>query len=83
MLLKIEYRYSIDKREQYTLIDNIDSIDVGCDDTSHPCRNFIKVYKKDRKGELTHTTLYADDVIFYVMNDQGKTLQIIRPAIER
>lgn len=80
MLLKIEYKYSIDRQEKYTLIDNIDSIDVGCDIDSHPHRNFIKVYKKDRKGDLEHSILYADDVIFYVMNDQGKTLQIIRPS---
>lgn len=79
MLLKIEYKYSIDKQEKYTLVDNIESIDVGCD-TNHPQhRNYIKVYKKDRKIDSDHSILYADDVIFYIMNDMGKTLQIIRP----
>lgn len=80
MLLKIEYKYSIDKQEKYTLVDNIESIDVGCDINHSQHRNYIKVYKKDRKVDSDYSILYADDVIFYIMNDVGKTLQIIRPC---
>lgn len=78
MLLKIEYKYDIDKTDKYSLMDGIERIDEGITDTL-PVRNYIKVYKKNRKNDSDHELLYCDDVIFYVMNDEGKTLQIIRP----
>lgn len=77
MIIKEEYTYSIDGELSYTLIDNVDKIDVGCDDKGV---NFIKVYKRDRKSEQDFSIMRAEDTIFYVLNDQGKTLNIIRPA---
>lgn len=73
MLIKKEYRTN--NAIKYTLIDGIEKIDTGVLEDENI--SFINVYKKDRKKEDDFETIEVRNMIVYVCNDEGKTLQII------
>lgn len=77
MIIKVEHKYTLDDDISYSLIDNIDKIDVGYDNKKN--LNYINYYKNNRKDLFDYSTIYADNSIIYVMNNENKTLQIIRP----
>ena len=78
MIIKEEYKYKLDDSVSYSMIDNIDKIDVDEDKGI----NFIRVCKKNRKNETESFIMQITDSVAYVCNDQGKTLQIIRPLVK-
>ena len=83
MVIKKEHTYSgYDDSVAYEMIDNIEKIDVGCDKNHTPYRNYINMYFKGRKDSKECERLWVDDITVYVCNDQGKTLQRIKPYSE-
>lgn len=84
MVIKKEHTYSgYDDSISYTMIDNVEKIDVGCDKNHGLPRNYINMYYKNRKDPKEFERLWVDDITVYVCNDQGKTLQRIRPYDEK
>lgn len=73
MILKIEYK--TDNIVKYTLKDSIDKVDVGTLDDG---TTFINVYKENRKKEDDFETINLKGINAYLMNGEGKTLQIFR-----
>lgn len=73
MILKIEYK--TDNIVKYTLKDSIDKVDVGTLDDG---TTFINVYKENRKKEDDFETINLKGINAYLMNSDGKTLQIFR-----
>ena len=73
MILKIEYK--TDNIVKYTLKDSIDKVDVGTLDDGI---TFINVYKENRKKEDDFETINLKGINAYLMNSDGKTLQIFR-----
>ena len=73
MILKIEYK--TDNIVKYTLKDSIDKVDVGTLDDG---TTFINVYKENRKKEDDFETITLKGINAYLMNSDGKTLQIFR-----
>lgn len=79
MILKEKHTFA-DDSIQYSLIDNIEKIEVG-EDLGIP-RRFIKIFKNNRKDLNEFTKLYVDENIVYVCNDQGKTLEKVTPVVK-
>jgi len=73
MILKKEYKSN--NAIRWTLIDDIDKIDSGKLDDG---RDFINVYKRGRKREDDFETIIIESVNVFIMNEEGKTLQIFR-----
>lgn len=73
MILKVEYKTN--NILKYTLKDSIDKIDVG---TLEDGTTFINVYKEGRKKEDDFETIDIKGLNAYLMNAEGKTLQIFR-----
>lgn len=80
MILKEKHTY-VDDSVDYTLIDNVEKIEVG-EDLGIP-RRFIKIYKNNRKDPKEFEKLYVDENIVFVCNDQGKTLEKVVPLIKK
>ena len=72
MIIKKEYRKN--NTIQYTMIDNIDKVDVGTLDNG---KNFINIYFKGNKQD-EFETLVLDGITVYLMNNTGKTLAIYK-----
>ena len=72
MILKKEYHKN--NTVQYTMIDNIDKVDVGVLDNG---KNFINVYFKGSKQD-EFETIVLDGITVYLMNNTGKTLAIYK-----
>ena len=72
MIIKKEYRKN--NTIQYTMIDNIDKVDVGTLDSG---KNFINIYFKGNKQD-EFETLVLDGITVYLMNNTGKTLAIYK-----
>ena len=72
MIIKKEYR--LNNVVQYTMIDNIDKVDVGKFDNG---QQFINIYLKGKKPD-EFETIIIDNVIVYLMNNTGKTLSIYK-----
>ena len=73
MILKVEYK--TDNIVKYTLKDSIDKVDVGTLDDG---TTFINIYKLNRKKDDDFETINIKGVNAYLLNDEGKTLQIFR-----
>lgn len=80
MILKEKHTY-VDDSVDYTLIDNIEKIEV-CEELTSPSRRFIKIYKNNRKDPKEFEKLYVDENIVFVCNDQGKTLEKVVPLVK-
>lgn len=72
MIIKKEYRKN--NTIQYTMLDNIDKVDVGVLDNG---KNFINIYFKGNKPD-EFETLVLDGITVYLMNNTGKTLAIYK-----
>ena len=72
MIIKKEYRKN--NTIQYTMLDNIDKVDVGVLDSG---KNFINIYFKGNKPD-EFETLVLDGITVYLMNNTGKTLAIYK-----
>ena len=72
MIIKKEYRKN--NTIQYTMLDNIDKVDVGVLDSG---KNFINIYFKGSKPD-EFETLVLDGITVYLMNNTGKTLAIYK-----
>lgn len=72
MIIKKEYRKN--NTIQYTMLDNIDKVDVGALDSG---KNFINIYFKGNKPD-EFETLVLDGITVYLMNNTGKTLAIYK-----
>ena len=72
MIIKKEYRKN--NTIQYTMLDNIDKVDVGILDNG---KNFINIYFKGNKPD-EFETLVLDGITVYLMNNTGKTLAIYK-----
>lgn len=71
MLVKKEYK---NQALKYTLIDDVDRVDVSEDNG----KTFLNVYKRTRKKEDDFETINVSNINVYVCNDTGKTLSIYR-----
>ena len=83
MIIKKAHTYGVDDSISYTMIDNVEKIDVGCDINNYPHRNYINIYYIKRKDPKEFERLWVEDITVYVCNDQGKTLQVIKPYLEK
>lgn len=72
MLIKKEYKTR--NAVNYTLIDNVDKIDFGTIDGV----DFVNVYKNGRKKDDDFETINIQGLTLYLMNSDGKTLNIFR-----
>lgn len=83
MIIKKSNTYKFgDNPISYSLIDNIEKIEVGCDKNHGQPRNYINMFLKGRKDSKEFEKLWVDDITVYVCNDSGKTIQVIKPYIE-
>lgn len=72
MIIKKEYKGN--HAIKYTLIDNIEKIDVNNDQEL----TYINVYKNNRKNQDDFETINVIAMNVYICNDTGKTLAIYR-----
>ena len=70
MIIKKEYKGN--HAIKYTLIDNIEKIDVNNDQDL----TYINVYKNNRKNLDDFETINVIAMNVYIFNDTGKTLEI-------
>ena len=75
MIIKEVYKYKLDSSVSYSMIDGVEKIDVGIKDGV----NFITAHKKNKKNETESFTIQVEDSIIYLLNDQGKTIDVIKP----
>lgn len=76
----IQKEWQADNVIKTTYIDNIDKVDVGTFDTGI---SFCNVYMKSRKREDEFETLTTECMTIYLLNDEGKTLRILRTKKDR
>ncbi len=71
MIVKKEYK---NRALKYTLIDDVEKVDVSEDNGI----TFLNVYKNNRKKDDDFETINIEGINVYVCNDNGKTLAIYR-----
>lgn len=72
MIIKKEYKKNIPIK--YTLIDNVEKIDVNEDNDL----TYINIYRTNRKNYDDFETINVNNLNVYICNDAGKTLAIYR-----
>lgn len=73
MIVKVEY--SSDNVIKYTMKDSIEKIDSGTLDDG---TQFINLYKVGRKKDDDFETITIKGLSVFIMNNEGRTLQIFR-----
>lgn len=76
----IQKDYLADNVIKTTYVDGIDKVDVGSLDNGI---SFCNIYMKSRKKEDDFITLTTEGVTLYILNDDGKTLRILRTNKDR
>lgn len=76
----IQKDYLTDNIIKTTYIDSVDKVDVGVLDNGI---SFCNVYMKSRKKEDDFTTLTTEHQTIFILNDEGKTLRILRTKKDR
>ena len=76
----IQKDYIADNVIKTTYIDGVDKVDVGTLDNGI---SFCNIYMKNRKKEDDFLTLTTDGVILYILNEEGKTLRILKTKRDR
>lgn len=72
--------YLADNIIKTTYVDGIDKIDVGYYDNGI---GFCNIYMKNRKKEDDFITITTEYSTLYVLNEEGKTLRILKTKKDR
>ena len=76
----IQKDYTADNVIKTTYIDGVDKVDVGLFDNGI---SFCNVYMKNRKKDDDFFTVTTENTILYLLNDDGKTLRILKTKKDR